>query len=480
MPTLPTETIGEAYTDSTGWNLLTRLSDLDDRMPGHEGETVGSELIAEVFEDADLRSVSRTTFPIPGWWREDASLAVEYGGRTSTFDGSHELVALPGSPAGDVSGEIVDMGYGLPEDFEDVDLDGAIVMASSLTPDDYGRWVHRSEKYSYAAESGAAAFLFYNHIEGALPPTGSIGDLDGPGPIPAVGLSKEVGARLSRHCAATEGVDGPEAVAGPAVDDGGDADAGLDATLSVDARTEPATSTNVEAVLGPDTDEEVLYTAHVDAHDVGTGSNDNGFGSALVASVARILADVEDELETRVRLAVFGGEETGLYGSYYWTHTHDLDRVKCVVNVDGAGYSRNLAVYPHGVDAIGEAFAEVSDEFGVPVAIEDGIRPHSDHWPFVQRGVAAAQGRTTSEGSGRGWGHTHGDTLDKLDVRDLRDVSVLCAAATVKLAEADRDVEGRSPDDVKDEAIEAGYDVGMKATDTWPWAESERPWPWAE
>ena len=63
---------------------------------------------------------------------------------------------------------------------------------------------------------------------------------------------------------------------------------------------------------------------------------------------------------------------------------------------------------------------------------------------------------------------------------DLRDVSVLCAAAIVKLAEADRDVEGRSPDDVKDEAIEAGYDVGMKATDTWPWAESERPWPWAE
>ena len=470
MPTLPTEAIGAAYTDSTGWALLTRLSDLDDRMPGHEGESVGSELVAEAFDDAGLRSVTRTTFPIPGWWREDASLDVTYGDRTSTFDGSHELVSLPGSPAGDVSGEVVDMGYGLPEDFEGVDLDGAIVMASSLTPDDYDRWVHRSEKYSYAAESGAAAFLFYNHIEGALPPTGSIGDVDAPGPIPAVGLSKEVGARLSRQCEST------------AADDGSDVGAagGLDATLSVDTRTEPATSVNVEAVLGPDTDEEVLYTAHVDAHDVGTGSNDNGFGSALVASVARILADVEDELETRVRLVVFGAEETGLYGSYYWTHTHDLDRVKCVVNVDGAGYSRNLAVYPHGVDAIGEAFTEVSEEFEVPIAIEDGIRPHSDHWPFVQRGVAAAQGRTTSEGSGRGWGHTHGDTLDKVDVRDLRDVSVLCAAGIVKLAEADRDVAGRSPADVKQQAIDAGYDVGMKATDSWPWADAERPWPWAE
>jgi Zn-dependent M28 family amino/carboxypeptidase len=461
MTSIPPEAIGNAYTDTAGWELLTELSDLDDRMPGHEGEARGADAIAEAFETAGLADVTQTPFSIPGWWREDASLAVAYGDRTSTFDGTHELVALPGSPSGEVTGEVVDMGYGLPEDFEDVDLSGSIAMASSLTPDEYGRWVHRGEKYSYAAESGAEAFLFYNHIEGALPPTGSIGDTDGPGPIPAVGLSKEVGTRLSRHCDATDG------------------DGGVEATLSVETRTGPANSVTVEGVVGPDTDEEVLYTAHVDAHDVGTGSNDNGFGSALVVGVARILAAVESELETRVRLVVFGAEETGLYGSYYWAQTHDLDRVKCVVNVDGAGYSRNLVVYPHGFDAIGEAFEEVSDEFGVPVDVEDGLRPHSDHWPFVQRGVAAAQGRTRSEESGRGWGHTHGDTLDKLDKRDLRDVSVLCAAGVAKLAEADRPVENRAADAIRDQTIDEGYDVGMKATGSWPWGD-DRSWPWAD
>ncbi len=460
MTTLPAATVGAAYTDSTAWELLAELSDLGDRMPGHEGETAAAALIADALETAGCASVTETSFPIPGWWRESAALTVEHAGRPTTFDGSHELVALPGTPSGEVTGELVDVGYGLPEDFEGLDLSGCIAMASSLTPDDYGRWVHRSEKYDYAAESGAAGFLFYNHIEGALPPTGDVGQTNGPGAIPAVGLSKELGARLTRHCEASD-------------------DGGIEATLSVSARNEPATSTTVEAVLGPDTDEEVLYTAHLDAHDVGTGANDNGFGAALVVGVARVLASIEADLETRVRLVVFGAEETGLYGSYYWSHTHDLESVKCVLNVDGAGYSRDLEVYPHGADGMREAFEEVSDAFDVPIRVEDGLRPHSDHWPFVQRGVAAGQGRSTTDGSGRGWGHTHGDTFDKLDVRDLRELTVLCAAGVAKLAEADRAVAGRDPESVRDEAIAGGYDVGMRATGTWPWGD-ERPWPWAD
>src|SRR6056297_1653475 len=166
MPTLPSEAVGDAYTDSTAWNLLADLADLGDRMPGHEGEAAGASLVADALADAGLDEVSTTEFPIPGWWRGDASLTVEHGGRTMTFGGSHELVELPGTPSGEVTGTIVDMGYGLPEDFEGVDLTGRIAMASSLNPDDYGRWVHRSEKYDYAAESGAEGFLFYNHIGG--------------------------------------------------------------------------------------------------------------------------------------------------------------------------------------------------------------------------------------------------------------------------------------------------------------------------
>ncbi|WP_129113662.1 M28 family peptidase [Halegenticoccus tardaugens] len=455
MTKLPDEVVGNAYRSTVGWELLTELEDLNDRMPGHEGERLGADRVSKTFEAIGLDNVSLDAFPIPAWWRGDASLTVAHGDRETTFDQSHELVELPGTPSGEVTGKLVDMGYGLPQDFETVDLSGDIAMASSLTPDDYGRWVHRSEKYRYAAESGAAAFVFYNHVEGALPPTGNVGAVNGPGPIPAIGTSKEIGARLQRYC---------------------DDDA-VEATLSVMSEVGRGTSHNVEGTVGPDTDEEVLFTAHVDGHDVGTAANDNGFGTAMVIEVGKMLVRVADELETKVRLVVFGAEETGLYGSYYWTHTHDLHNVKCIVNIDGAGYSRNLEIHSHGFETIADVFNTVSEEYGIPITTEDQIQPNSDHWPFVQRGVAGVQGRSSSDESGRGWGHTHGDTLDKLDVRDLRDLSILCAAGIARLAQRDVEVSHVDAEEIRQNCVEEGFDVGMKATESWPWGEA-KDWPW--
>jgi aminopeptidase YwaD len=452
MGTLPTELVGEAYTSTRGLDLIESLVDLGSRMPGTEGEERAAALLAERFEENGLREVETTEFPIPGWWRGSSSLSI--GDRR--FDGPNELVALPGTPAGEVSGELVDVGDGLPEDFEGRDLEGRLVMASSLTPEDYGRWVHRGEKYAWAAEAGAAGFVFRNHVEGCLPPTGDVGSLNGPGPIPAVGVSKELGSRLVRYCERES----------------------VETTLSVECRNEPTRSRTVEGVVGPDTEEEVLVTAHIDAHDVGEGANDNGAGCALVAEVGRLLATIEEGVETRVRLVTFGAEETGLYGAYHFTHTRDLDRVKCVLNLDGAGYSRNLAIYTHGFTAIGEAFDEVSEEFDAPIHVASTIRPHSDHWPFVQRGVPGAQGRALAGESGRGWGHTHADTLDKIDGRDLRDLTVLLAAGTVKLAEEGREIEPVESEEIREATEEGGFDVGMKAVGSWPWAEEGKEWPW--
>jgi len=440
---LPTETVGDAYTSTYSWELLCDLVDIDNRMAGQDGETQGAELVRAAFEEHGLSEVSTDPFDVPGWWRGSSSLVVETD-RPHVFDERYQLVALPGTPSGAVEAELVDVGHGLPEDFDGVDLDGKIAMASSLTPDDYGRWVHRGEKYSAAAKSGAEAFVFRNHVDGCLPPTGDVGDRDGPGPIPAVGVSKELGARLVRYCE----------------------DGAIDARLEIDCRNEPARSRNVEAVVGPDTNEEVLLTAHVDGHDVGEAANDNGVGTVLVSEVGRLLSQVD--LDTRVRLLVFGAEEIGLYGAYHWVATHDHSQVKCIVNIDGAGYSRNLEIHTHGFDAIGEAFREVSADLSVPIDVSSGIRPHSDHWPFVQAGIAGAQARSTAEESGRGWGHTHGDTLDKLDVRDLRDLAVCLTAGVVTLADEDRPVDHTSVDEIRAATIEQGYEQGLRNTGDWP------------
>ncbi len=438
MSRIPESVVGDAVTSTESWETLEALVSVGNRMAGQAGEQAGAEVVADAFERAGAREVEIDEFEIPGWWRGSSSLEVG----DEAFAKDHEVIALPGTPDSEATGELVDIGYGLLEDFEEHDLDGKIVMASSETPDDHGRWVHRMEKYAGAAEGGAVGFVFRNHVEGCLPPTGEIGYHNRPGPIPAVGVSAEVGARLRRE------------------------HEGEEAALSVECRNNPTHSRNVEAVVGPDTDEEVLVTAHVDAHDVSEGANDNGAGSALVAEIGRLLGQIE--LDTRVRLVTFGSEEIGLYGAYHWAETHDLDSVKCVVNIDGAGNSRNLGVGTNGFEELAATFEEVADELRVPLSTHERISPHGDQWAFVQEGVPSVMAYSRSEGSGRGWGHTHADTLDKLDVRDLRALAVVLSNAVVALAAADREIPHKSRDEIREE-IDAGYVEELKIGGRWPY-----------
>ncbi len=185
---------------------------------------------------------------------------------------------------------------------------------------------------------------------------------------------------------------------------------------------------------------------------------------------------MEDALETQVRCLVFGAEEVGLFGAYHWAETHDMDAVKCIFNMDGAGYSRTADVYTHGFDPMGEAFAEVRSELDVSVDIQhfNGIRPAQRPLavrPEGRRGHAGAVHRGAK--ARHAWGHTHGDTLDKLDVRDLRDLAVVFTAGVCKLAEADREIPHKSVAEVRDGDGRTGIETGMRNSKTWPFDDGE-------
>ena len=446
MVMLHSEVIGDAQTSEFGWDVLTELVDVGNRMAGQEGEARGAEVIRDAFERAGLRDPTIEEFDIPGWWRERATLTVEEP-HERVHEGSHDVISLPGSPSGTVTAEVVDVGPGGYDDFERAsdDIEGAIVMASSETPESADRWIHRMEKYSNAATEGACGFIFRNHIDGSLPPTGEVGYNNRPGPIPAVGVSSEVGARLERY-----------------------AKAGATVTVDSQCRNEPATSRNVEAHLGPEDGAAVVVTAHVDAHDISDGALDNGTGSALVAEIGRLLTHVEDDLDHPVRFVTFGSEEIGLRGAYHWAETRNLDDVKCVVNIDGAGSSRTLWVSTNGFESLSTVFEAVTDDFDAPLATNDTISPHGDQWAFVQEGVPAVMAGSTSDSSGRGWGHTHADTLDKLDSRDFRDLATLLTEAVFRLASSDVSVEAKSREQIRD-TIDRGYVQELKTGGRWPY-----------
>jgi aminopeptidase YwaD len=435
MARLTDSVIGDAYRNSIAWETLTSLVDIENRMAGQVGEEEGAETITATFEAIGLRNVDIEEFEVPGWWR--GSSLLDLPDRESTYTHQHQVLALPGTPAGEESADLVDVGHGTPSEFEEADIEGTIAMASSKTPEDHDRWIHRKEKYEAAVEGGAVGFIFRNHVEGCLPPTGGIHQGDDPGAIPAVGVSRELGHRLVRHCE-----DGP-----------------IEATLSVDCRNETTDSRNASGVLGPETEERILVTAHHDSHDIAEGAEDNGAGSALVCEVARLLAQVEDDLEVAVECVTFGAEETGLRGSAHMAETQEHDEIKAIVNLDAIGGSRTLAIDTHGFDQLGDAFETVSERLDTPIELSEDIVPHSDHWPFVQEGVPGLMASSASESDDRGWGHTHADTLDKLDKRDFRDLAVLVASGVAELSDHDRTPEHVDSEIIEERAKEQGFDL---------------------
>ena len=430
--------IAGTFTSDAGWSLLETLVDVGDRMAGSEGERTGAAATRDAL-DRFARDARLETFDLQGWVRGDS--AVRAG------DSEHDCIALPRSPAGEATGEFVDLGYGLPEDF-DADLEGKVAMAASNVPSWYDRFLHRREKYYHAVEAGASAFVFRNHVEGCLPPTGSVGTEEAPiGEIPAVGVSKEVGSRLARRF---EG----EAV-----------------TVSVDCETPDATSQNVHAELGPDTDERVLVTSHVDAHDIAEGAMDNGAGTAMVLELARALAAREPDLDTRVEFVCYGAEEVGLIGSTSHAESVDPDSVKAVLNFDGVARGRDLAAYTHGWNELAEAVETVADRFDHPFDPVPEVGPHSDHWPFVVRGIPGYHVYADTGDEGRGWGHTQADTLDKVESRDLRESAVLLTELAVELASADLTIPRKDDSEIAGMLEEQGYVEGMKITGDWPYGD---------
>jgi Zn-dependent M28 family amino/carboxypeptidase len=432
-----TDWIGETFTSTVGWDHLERLVDIGNRMAGSEGERRGAEATREALDAVGARDAHLESFDIQGWTRGSAGI--------DAGDTTQDCIALPRSPPGEATGELVDLGHGLPTDF-DRDLSGAVVLVSSDAPEWHGRYVHRREKYYHAVEAGASAFVYANHVEGCLPATGSVGTDGAPiGEIPAVGVSREVGARLARRFA------------------------GEQVTVGVEAEIHEATSQNVHADLGPDTDEAVLVTSHVDAHDIAEGAGDNAAGTAMVVEIARALARREGDLDTRVHCLVFGAEEVWLIGSGHDAEQRDPGDIVAVVNNDGVVRGRTLLCHTQGFDDLSAAADRVADRMDHPIRTVPDLTTHSDHWPYVRQGVPGYHVQSETEGSGRGWGHTHADTIEKLSARDLREQAILLAELVVELASEDTLVAHRDTGEITAQLEAEDLAEGMQVTGDWPY-----------
>ena len=447
------EALGATWQDDRPWEFITQLTSIGDRLAGRPGEARAAELVAETFEAAGVRDVTTETFEITTWDRGDASLQL-----TAPVERTFETIALPYSPGDAVSGPLVDVGYGTPEEVESADLEGAIAVASTTTPSGQ-RFVHRMEKFGMAYDAGAVAFVFVNHVEGQLPPTGSL-RFDAEAEMPGIGVSAETGDWLREYARRAPGAETPKRPGGRI--------GGGEATVTVDAASGRGQSRNVHGVLGPDTDEEIVVMGHHDAHDVAEGALDNGCGIGTVATIARLLAAVEDDLECRVRVAGVGSEELGLMGSAALARELDLDRVRAVVNADGAGRERDLVAQTQTSETLATIVESIASETGHPIHVNPDPHPYSDHWSFLCEGVPGVQLQSQATGGGergRGWGHTQADTRDKVDPRILREHAMLGALLTLEMTRNDFD--RVDSEDLREAMLEQDFEPGMRAANLW-------------
>jgi Zn-dependent M28 family amino/carboxypeptidase len=130
--------------------------------------------------------------------------------------------------------------------------------------------------------------------------------------------------------------------------------------------------------------------------------------------------------------------------------------------------SRTLLCHAHGFDGLVAAAERVGERFEHPVDVDPELNPHSDHWPYVVAGVPGYHVRADTGDRGRGWGHTHADTLDKLEVRNLREQAILLTDLVVDLA-GGAEISHRDPDEIATQLEAEDLAEGMRVIGDWPY-----------
>jgi hypothetical protein len=96
----------------------------------------------------------------------------------------------------------------------------------------------------------------------------------------------------------------------------------LDVRVRFGEEEEPGYNTLAEIPGTDKRDEVVMAGAHLDSWHAGTGATDDGAGVAVVLEAARILRALEAKPRRTIRVALWSGEEQGVYGSKAYVSQH--------------------------------------------------------------------------------------------------------------------------------------------------------------
>ena len=176
-------------------------------------------------------------------------------------------------------------------------------------------------------------------------------------------------------------------------------------------------------------DEIILLGAHFDSWHGGTGAADNASGCIVMVEAMRILKELGFMPKRTIRLALWGGEEQGLYGSSGYLNQYlykdgkklpGFDKFALYLNMDnGSGRFRGIYLERNdGAFPFFEAWMKSIESLGFQY-LSPRTTGGTDHMSFTRVGLPAYQFIQDELEYGRTY-HTIMDTYERLSQSDLK------------------------------------------------------------
>ena len=446
-------------------NLRQLTDEIGGRYPGTEPNRKAVAWALDAFKRAGVDDVHVETVKIPASWQEGPT-RLEVIAKSPFTARAVSIAWTPGIPGGSIEAPVLDLGEGTEEEFSrsGAAVRGSLILIHSKV---LRTWADLFAEYGDAPpviersiKAGAAAILWTATREHGIlyRHTNTFdGRIDR---IPQVLVAREDALKLSRFIATGTKVRARLAlanrVAGP-----------------IDA------DNVIGEIRGADkADEIVMIGAHLDSWELGTGALDNGCNAALVLEVARAVRAAGIRPRRTLRFALWNGEEQGMLGSWAYARSHrdELDRVVAYVNFDGGiGH-----VTGYSLGGRKDIEAGVRDLMK-PVQAWD-MNAHTvdatngtDHLDFMLEGVPTLNANQ-DEGNYLPNYHATSDTLDKVDMRELKLHTAYAAVTMLGIANrAERLGRRLSRPEIEQTIRDTDFEPQMRLFGQWQgWTEGTR------
>jgi carboxypeptidase Q len=185
----------------------------------------------------------------------------------------------------------------------------------------------------------------------------------------------------------------------------------------------------------------VMLGGHLDSWAGGTGATDNGAGCIVMLEAMRILKALNIQPKRTIRIALWGGEEQGLYGSFGYVKKHfgnpenmvfkpEHANISAYYNLDN-GSGKIRGIYTQGNEAVRDIFrawlapfADMGANGGVTLSNTGS----TDHISFDAVGIPGFQFIQDPLEYETRTHHSNMDTYDHLSITDLQQAAVIVTA----------------------------------------------------